>query len=308
MNVLTANNYVNEMECGANFSYILTDDNLFLSTEYKVLQSQGNNCFVKCMKMSYNGNIQLYYNTKGLKTLASILPTLDIENLFTVIGNLLSNIISVKHNGFLLCRNIDASFQRIYVDPSTLKVSFVYCPLSKHLYEDGLAFENEIRSGFIKAISGVSELSGPSVSDLLTALSNGNYTVEDLYSRVVGDKTLKSESSQKPSEDENSGKAVSGMRIVAMNAPVHIEIAITKDDFVLGKKMGVCDGVIGFNKMISRSHCRINKKGSVYTITDLKSANGTYVNKLKLQPDQPYPIKNGDVIRMANSDFQVCVD
>ena len=42
-------------------------------------------------------------------------------------------------------------------------------------------------------------------------------------------------------------------------------------------------------------------------ITDLQSANGTYVNKAKLQPNQSTPIKNGDVIRLANSDFQVSI-
>ena len=76
---------------------------------------------------------------------------------------------------------------------------------------------------------------------------------------------------------------------------------ITIDDFNAIK----FDGVIDFNKMISRSHCRINKRGGQYTITDLQSANGTYVNKVKLQPNQPHPISNGDVIRLANSDFQV---
>lgn len=44
-----------------------------------------------------------------------------------------------------------------------------------------------------------------------------------------------------------------------------------------------------------------------YTITDLQSANGTYVNKIRLQPNQPYPINNGDIIRLANSDFQVSI-
>ena len=39
MNVLAENNYIKEMECGSNFSYILSDNSTFLSTEYKVLQS-----------------------------------------------------------------------------------------------------------------------------------------------------------------------------------------------------------------------------------------------------------------------------
>ena len=79
-----------------------------------------------------------------------------------------------------------------------------------------------------------------------------------------------------------------------------------KYQFLEDKANMVCHR-FGFNKMISRSHCRINKRGSQYTITDLQSANGTYVNKVKLQPNQPHPINNGDVIRLANSDFQVSI-
>lgn len=59
MNSLIENGYIRELECGANFSYVLEDGSTFLSTEYKVLQSQTDSCFVKCMKMLYNGKIQL---------------------------------------------------------------------------------------------------------------------------------------------------------------------------------------------------------------------------------------------------------
>ena len=47
MNVLIEHNVITEMECGSNFAYILNDNSAFLSTEYKVLQSQAKSCFVK---------------------------------------------------------------------------------------------------------------------------------------------------------------------------------------------------------------------------------------------------------------------
>ena len=75
---------------------------------------------------------------------------------------------------------------------------------------------------------------------------------------------------------------------------------------VIGKSE-VVDGTISYNRMISRAHCRINKDGSLVTITDLQSSNGTYVNQTKLQPNQPCQLQNGDIIRLANSDFQVSI-
>lgn len=307
MNTLIEKN-IKEMECGSNFSYILSDNSTFLSTEYKVLQSQANSCFVKCMKMVYNGKVQLYYLTKGLRSFASMIPSLDADNFLTIVANLLSDIIDVKHNGFLSCQNIDISFERIYVDPTTHKVSLVYVPLSKRIYDDNLSFENEIRTGLVKLISGVSTLSTPKTMQFSADLSNGTLSIEDLFARIKGGKSTGGGQSHIGQTDVGGGRAGFGLlRIIAMNAPTRIEIAVTKDEFVIGKKAELCDGVIDFNKMISRSHCRINKRGSQYTITDLQSANGTYVNKVKLQPNQPHPIKNGDVIRLANSDFQVSI-
>lgn len=308
MNALIENNYIKEMECGSNFSYVLSDNSTFLSTEYKVLQSQANSCFVRCMKMMYNGKVQLYYLTKGLKSFASMIPAMDAESFLTIVSNLLSDIIDVKHNGFLSCQNIDIAFERIYVDPTTYKVSLVYLPLSKRIYDDNASFENEIRTGLVKLISGISTLSSPKTIQFSADLSNGTLGMEDLLARVKGGKIVGGGQLHVGQTDVGGGKASSGLlRIIAMNAPTRVEIAVTKDEFVIGKKAELCNGVIDFNKMISRSHCRINKKGSQYTITDLQSANGTYVNKVKLQPNQPYPINNGDVIRLANSDFQVSI-
>lgn len=81
------------------------------------------------------------------------------------------------------------------------------------------------------------------------------------------------------------------MKLVATNAPVPFEITITKDEFTLGRKQGLVDGVISFNRMIGRSHCRITRQGNQFAIIDLSSTNGTYVNRVRLQPEQPCPIK-----------------
>lgn len=306
MNVLIENNVITEMECGSNFAYILNDNSAFLSTEYKVLQSQANSCFVKCMKMTFNGKLQLFYLTKGLKTFASMIPSMDSESFLTIIANLLSDIINVNLNGFLSCKNIDIAFEHIFVDPATYKVSLVYLPLNKHIYEDNSSFENELRTGLVKLIAGVSTISTPKTMQFSSDLSNGTLNIEDLYTRIKGGKNIDGSQISSRQNDAARGNAGSGsLRIIAMNAPTRVEIAVTKDEFVIGKKAEICDGVIGFNKMISRSHCRINRRGNQYTITDLQSANGTYVNKIRLQPNQPYPIQNGDVIRLANSDFQV---
>ncbi len=298
MNALLENDYIAEMVCGSNFSYILSDNSAFLSTEYTVLQSQATGCFIKCMKMMYNGKVQMYYITKAMKPFSSMIPSLDADSFLTIVANLFSDIIEVEHNGFLSCQNIDISFDRVYVDPSTYKVSLVYLPLSKRIYDDPSSFENEVRTSLVKLISGVSNLSSAKTMQFSADLSNGTLSMEDLLNRIKGGKGTSS-------DDDGTPAGCNSLRMIAMNAPTRVEIVVTKDSFVIGKKAELCDGVVSFNKMISRSHCKITKNGTQYYITDLQSANGTFVNKVRLQPNHPYPIRNGDVVRLANSDFQV---
>lgn len=313
MNILVEKGFLDEMACGSNFSYILNDNSTFLSTEYKVLQSQANGCFVKCMKMLCNGKIQLFYLTKTLKPFSALFPSLDADSFLTIVGNLLTDIIEVKHNGFLSCQNIDISFDKVFVDPATYKVSLVYVPVGKRIYEDTSNFENEVRTGLVKLITGISTLSNSKTMQLASDLSNGLMTIEDLSARIKGGKgtfggSYTSSCGNYDSMNHgNSDNNVEKLRIIAMNAPTRVEIDITKDSFVIGKNASSVDGVISFNKMISRVHCRIDRRNGEFTITDLQSANGTYVNRVRLQPNQPHTIKNGDVIRLANSDFQVSV-
>lgn len=298
MNVLLEKGYISEMDIGSNFSYILSDNGTFLPTEYKVLQSQANSCFVKCMKMLYNGKIQLYYIASGLKPLSELLPKLDPESFLTITSHLFTDIIDVKRNGFLSCQSVDISFERIYIDPATLKVQLVYLPISERIFADAAQLESELRTSVVKLILGISTLASPKTMQLSDDLSYGMLSLEDLLSRG---KAVKEEPVQ------TGPKMPKGIRITAMNIPGKFELVINKDDYIIGKSAASVDGVIPFNKMISRVHCRISRNGSQVSITDLKSSNGTYVNKERLQADQTYPLKNGDIVRLANSDFQVSI-
>ncbi len=298
MNSLFEKNLVQEKTCGTNFAYILNDSQLFLSTEYKVLQSQGSNQFLKCMKMLYNGKIMLLYSVDVYRSLASMLPSMQTDSFFTIIANLFSVVIEAKSNGFLSCRNIEVAADKIFVDPPTGKVRLVYVPFSERFFADQSAFETELRTSIIKIIDSNPCLISDQTKKLSSDLSDGNLSVEELYIR------MKSLQTNSPTSARSAQPASAAPRLVSVNSPVRLEIRITKNEFLLGKIAGSVDGVIEYNKAISRVHCKICRNGSQYTIADLGSANGTFVNKEKLPANQPQRIVHGDMIRLANSDFQ----
>ena len=305
VDTISLNPNVTPMDCSGNYACLLQDNNAFAATEYKVLLSQSGKCFVKCMKMTYNGQIQLYYLTRGLKSFSALLPSLDSEKFITVVTNLLSALLAVKSNGFLSCCKIDLSFQRIYVDPATFQVSLIYLPLEQRLYEDTPTAENDLRTRLIQVISQTGAISSAKTMQLRAALANGTLALDALHKRLKEDKLQPEPAGFGGGVARTLPKPAGVLRLSALNAPIPLQIRITKDNFVIGKAATLCDAVIGYNELVSRVHCRINRKDNNYFVTDMQSGNGTYVNKTRLQPHRPYPIQNGDVIRMANSDFQV---
>ncbi len=313
MNLLIENGTIEELECGANFAYVLNDNSLFMSTEYKVLQSQTNGSFIKCMKMLYNGKLELFYLVNSLKPLSSLIGQLDANHLTTVISNIFAGIIEVKNIGFLTCNNIDISFEHIFVDQNTYKVGLVYIPLLRHEYRDVSSFENALRANLVKKLSVSQYASSAKIAQLCTDLQNGMLTIEKLYAQMGG-KSNYYQPKELPHDEERPDTAArkkkpqsAYLRLVALNGPTGFAITVSKPDFLIGKK-DTNDGIVDFNKMISRVHCRITCKNNSFFIGDMQSANGTFVNGVKIQPDRPVQIKNGDIVRMANSDFQVVTE
>ena len=55
----------------------------------------------------------------------------------------------------------------------------------------------------------------------------------------------------------------------------------------------------GMDNGVSRKHAVIHRMGGDYTVEDLGSTNGTYINKKKIQPHAPQAIKPEDEIRFG---------
>lgn len=298
---------ISELATKPNVQYILNDRSAFALTEYKVLRSQ-NNRFIKCAKVLYNGKIKLIYFTSMYKSLRNTLPSLDADSFLSIIANLLNCIIEIKNNGFLKCQDIDLSFDKIFVDRNTLEVNVIYLPVNNS-NADVTAFETELKSEIIKLISSVPAFANEKMTRVCGYLSNGTFSLNQLYEKIYEEiKGIKS----KPSvgyvsvEGHNSNKFKQPtLYFASMNTPVDVLFEIKSNEYIIGKNPEKVNGVISFNKAISRVHCKISYQNEKYYITDLGSANGTFVNKKRLDSNQPYQIKNGDSIKLANSNFIV---
>lgn len=315
MYTLKDNGIVEELPTGNNFGYILSNNGYFVNTDYKVLLSQTNDIFVQCMKMSINGRIELLYLTDEFVPMSSMLVGILPDTMITIILNLFAAIIEVKNNGFLTCQNIDLSWDKIFVDKNTLKVKLIYVPVNYKVFDSYPEFENELRSSLIKLIRAVIQNTTPRLEQFILDLANGSYNMNDLYNKSKGANLDVTPISRTTSTDMfdagpgpvNSKSVNSGslLKLVGVGLPMKVEIPINKDIITIGKKAELVDYPITFNKMISRKHCSIERiRGEIYII-DENSANGTYVNGFQIPGGQAQLIKKGDIIRLADSDFQL---
>jgi len=95
------------------------------------------------------------------------------------------------------------------------------------------------------------------------------------------------------------------MTITAINSPVQVSLVVNTPEYLIGKNPDMVNGAITHNPAISRVHCKISYSAGRYYITDMGSANGTYVNQQRLEKQQTVEINSGDYLKLANSDFIV---
>lgn len=81
------------------------------------------------------------------------------------------------------------------------------------------------------------------------------------------------------------------------------EYMLTQGNVSIGS--GASADILIKDSGISRLHARLTKEGEMCFIKDMNSTNGTWVNEHRLSVYEMCPVKNGDIIRLAQSRFEL---
>jgi hypothetical protein len=100
-------------------------------------------------------------------------------------------------------------------------------------------------------------------------------------------------------------------KLVLRETGAVVEFPQGKTDIVVGRSSTGsgdipdidCGPFGGGDKGVSRRHARILFQSGQLMVEDLGSTNFTYLNRQKLQPNQPYNLKIGDELRFGNLIF-----
>ena len=285
MHELLQSGAITEVQNSQNVTYLINDDSLFMLTGYKVLKSQTTSGFIKCAKLLHNGKIKLVYFTSGQRTLESIMPSLNADTFLPVLKEFLSIILEINNNGFLYCQNLDLSLDKIFIDQSNLTANLIYLQLNSQPVEFAV-FENKLRKKIIQLISSAPSLKASGLGQVCAELSNTSGSMSNLYEFI-------------------SDAIQPELMFSAMDDTTRAEFRIKKPEFLIGRNASCVDGVLGANRAFGRVHCKIVFQRGSYGIVDLGSINGTYVNESLIAPQETRPIKNGDVVRIADSSFLI---
>ena len=101
-----------------------------------------------------------------------------------------------------------------------------------------------------------------------------------------------------------TGNAADYIVLKTTNRDPVIMVMPDKYPFVIGKSKRSCDFSVSSN-VVSRVHARINYENEEFTIEDLNSTNGTFVNDERLKPHEVKIIERGDVVKLADLEFSV---
>lgn len=288
----------------ANPAYLLENNNAFALTEYKVLNGRNRKHLIKCYKVMYNGKIQLIYLVSGYRPLAGLIETIDPDELCIIITNLIKAIIYIEEIGFLKCNNLDISFNNLFVDMKTYEVNLVYLPVNNKK-QDIIEYETKFINYISTQLDKIETVMPGKTSEIRKYFSGNKSSLRRIYDTISAD--LKKKKTPIPGIAKEVPGSYSNQPVLTMTLegePEGIVFFVDKQQFTIGKRTGV-DGLMTFNNAISRHHCDIIYRDMKYFVIDMGSSNGTFVNGARLVPKTPKEIKDGDIMRLANSNFKI---
>ena len=89
-----------------------------------------------------------------------------------------------------------------------------------------------------------------------------------------------------------------------VNAALNARLEL-RNGAIIGRRAGDYVNVFATQGYVSGTHARLEQNGNDWQIIDLDSSNGTFLNGVKLNPNQPYAFKIGDTIAFYDVKFEV---
>lgn len=113
-------------------------------------------------------------------------------------------------------------------------------------------------------------------------------------------------------ELQDTAVVAGGRLVLATGDGATVEIP-EKDDVVIGREDPISEVFPdidltvygGMESGVSRKHAVMHRSGEGYTVEDMGSTNGTYINRKRIQPNAPQAVVPGDEVRFGKLSLSV---
>lgn len=143
----------------------------------------------------------------------------------------------------------------------------------------------------------------------LDETDSGEETIYEVFQDDIRQDMNEKISQQDEVEDSGEQTMILGSKglsqgywLMSLETHEYQDICISEFPFFIGNLKKQVDSAINSNK-VSRYHAKLEEREGRYYVTDLNSTNGTFVNKVPLEPNKLFEIKNNDIIAFANVSY-----
>ena len=284
--------------------YSIAREEDFSNIEYKVLMNQLEHGLLECTKVICNGGIQLIYDISDYQPLSTFYTRLSVEDFFYIISELFTITEQVKNNGFMKNDHLELTMDKIFVNSSSKKVFMVYLPIVLNTEEKQESIETRINQILINIALNHFTLTDHRIKELYEDIKVRDFTLRAINTKIVNRDY--GEADVLPMKQSNPDMAPRRiMTLTSINSPELIVLRVDKADYMIGKKVAPGHGLIRNFPTISREHGKITCQGDQFFITDLNSANGTYINEQRIPSYVACPLHSKDKLRLANLIFDI---
>lgn len=295
-----------------SISYVICAERIFDKTGYNVLQNQQKGYLLECAKSLYNGKVKItYFAPQGSIPLRKLVEHLDEASLQRVLGRLADAVYELAGNGFLDGGNVVAGLDDVFVEPSSLHVRVAYVPVSTFasgasaggicedialLCEDIAECDGRFRDVALKVNVHAQESAGD-----LSRFRSLLRTSLSLSATGGAGGSLREHLGEPPSRD----KVSASFFLQGMGPKAKLLFRVGSESVVLGRSPSKAQLVIADEPKVSRSHCELRALPDGLKVTDLGSANGTYVSGRRLGSGSSAVVREGMTLGVAELSFLV---
>lgn len=299
-------------------AFTLNSDEHIVYLGLKILKETYHANLIPILEIIKNGQTRLLFSTEGMTSLKDASDKLSITYRGMLLRGLAQSLKKINDQPFWKKEYLDIRGQYIFIDMANGTPGFILTPIDSYDTADKDSWVIKFEKLIHMLISGENIESSPDFEEVNSKLKRLSAAIEtketdiqqeaDIFISYLIEKWASDDSVpeclSKIIDTDSSAQRVE----LRYNGPYgSFGIYIGKDEFVIGKDPE-CDGVISINSAISRRHAKITINHEGCFIEDLGSTNFTWLNGQFLTVGSPARLKEDDMIRFANMDFQVHIE